>query len=117
MLLVNLDLFDARDFLPGLGLSIGVLECSCPLELVDPPKFITSTLPEQETKIPQCCAINAFGVDGSFEDVKAYKLSKKIKVTWLEDGDHSFKPRKKSGQTLEGHLENVADGISLFVNP
>ena len=53
---------------------------------------------------------------GNFEDVKGYKLSKKIKVTWLEDGDHSFKPRKKSGQTLEGHLANVADGISSFVN-
>jgi predicted alpha/beta-hydrolase family hydrolase len=56
-------------------------------------------------------------VMGNYNDVKKYKLSKKIKVTWLEDGDHSFKPRKKTGHTLEDHLERVAEGICTFIRP
>ena len=45
---------------------------------------------------------------GNWEDLKGYSLSKSIELIFLEDGDHSFKPRKKSGYTLE---ENIARGI------
>jgi len=31
---------------------------------------------------------------GSREEVAEYKLSPAIRVAWVEDGDHSFKPRK-----------------------
>lgn len=53
---------------------------------------------------------------GNFEDVQSYELSKKIKLHWLEDGDHSFKPRKKSGLTIEQHIESVCNAILLFMN-
>lgn len=52
---------------------------------------------------------------GSFNDVKDYKLSSSIKINWLEDGDHGFKPRVKSGYTLDQHLESVAGLIAQFV--
>jgi predicted alpha/beta-hydrolase family hydrolase len=49
---------------------------------------------------------------GSAEEVKGYELSQGIRVEWLEDGDHSFKPRAASGRT-EG--ENVARAIELIL--
>ena len=45
---------------------------------------------------------------GNKDEVAGYELSKKIKIHWLPDGDHSFKPRKASGRTLE---ENWTDGF------
>jgi len=45
---------------------------------------------------------------GSPEDVAGYRLSPAIRVVWVEDGDHSFKPRAKSGRT---ERENVAFAI------
>lgn len=52
---------------------------------------------------------------GTREEIKNYKLSRNIKFCWLEDGDHSFKPRKKSGFTLEEHLEKAAEAINQFL--
>jgi len=46
---------------------------------------------------------------GSREVVMEYSLSEGINIRWLEDGDHGFKPRKKSGRT---ELENWRDGVS-----
>ncbi len=47
---------------------------------------------------------------GSLEDVRGYKLSKAIQIEWLEDGDHSFKPRVRSGRT---EADNVRAAIAL----
>jgi predicted alpha/beta-hydrolase family hydrolase len=46
---------------------------------------------------------------GTEEEVAAYSLSPSIELIWMEDGDHSFKPRKKSGRTLEQNLEAAAN--------
>ena len=50
---------------------------------------------------------------GNREDVSGYPLSSTIKLHWLEDGDHGFKPRKKSGRTEQ---QNWDEAISVFVN-
>jgi uncharacterized protein len=47
---------------------------------------------------------------GSRDDVVAYALSTHVRIAWIEDGDHSFKPPKRSGRTLE---QNMAEAISL----
>ncbi len=52
---------------------------------------------------------------GTREDCDSYALSKKIQFHWLEDGDHSWKPRKKSGFTLEEHINEAAQVISQFI--
>ena len=52
---------------------------------------------------------------GSKLDVVSYGLSKNIDWCWLEDGDHDFKPRVKSGLTLENHLETAMNKIAYFV--
>ena len=40
---------------------------------------------------------------------------KNIQVSFLESGDHSFKPLKKSGYTLEGHLFTAAKQAAGFI--
>ena len=52
---------------------------------------------------------------GNFEEVETYQLPKNIKLHWLEDGDHSLKPRKKSGFTLEEHLSEAAKKAADFI--
>jgi uncharacterized protein len=49
---------------------------------------------------------------GTRDEVAAYKLSAKIRIHWLVDGDHDFRPRKASGLTLDQNLETAAEAIS-----
>ncbi|MEM7313462.1 MAG: alpha/beta family hydrolase [Planctomycetota bacterium] len=52
---------------------------------------------------------------GKVEEVEGYALSRKIKIAWLPDGDHSFKPRKSSGHTLEGNWEQGVEQTVKFL--
>ena len=47
---------------------------------------------------------------GSPEEVRGYKLSPAVRIEWLEDGDHSFKPRARSGRT---EADNVGAAIAF----
>jgi predicted alpha/beta-hydrolase family hydrolase len=46
---------------------------------------------------------------GTPEDVAGYRLSPAIRIVWLEDGDHSWKPRASSGRT---ETQNMAEGLT-----
>jgi uncharacterized protein len=50
---------------------------------------------------------------GGREEVASYKLSPEIRIEWIADGDHSFKPRKSSGRT---EAENLRKAIELVVS-
>jgi predicted alpha/beta-hydrolase family hydrolase len=50
---------------------------------------------------------DAFGTE---DEVSRYSLSRKIRVLFLPDGDHSFKPRVSSGRTAE---QNLSEAIAL----
>ena len=52
---------------------------------------------------------------GSPEEIAGYGLPPSVRVHYLEDGDHSFKPRKKSGRTLEQNMEEAVEAIGAFV--
>ena len=52
---------------------------------------------------------------GTREDVAGYKLSRAIRVEWLADGDHSFKPRAASGHKEREHLDHACTTITHFV--
>lgn len=52
---------------------------------------------------------------GTRAEVEGYRLSTAIRLHWLADGDHSFKPRKASGETLEGHLADASAAVAAFV--
>lgn len=50
---------------------------------------------------------------GNQQEVAKYPLSKSIRVHWLEDGDHSFTPRKSSGRTEK---QNWTEAITAVVD-
>jgi predicted alpha/beta-hydrolase family hydrolase len=52
---------------------------------------------------------------GSRDEVTRYPLSPAVRVLWLEDGDHDFKPRKASGRTQEQHWSAGLAAILAFV--
>jgi predicted alpha/beta-hydrolase family hydrolase len=52
---------------------------------------------------------------GGPEDVKGYRLPKTIRVEWLQDGDHSYKPRAASGITLDEQLQRAIDLAAKFI--
>jgi predicted alpha/beta-hydrolase family hydrolase len=49
---------------------------------------------------------------GTREEIAAYTLSPAIRVVYLADGDHSFKPRKSSGHTYE---QNLAQAVQEMI--
>jgi len=53
---------------------------------------------------------------GSREDVEGYTLSPQIRIVWLEDGDHSFKPRASSGRTERQNLTAAVTAVSAFIH-
>ncbi len=53
---------------------------------------------------------------GSRDEVAGYDLSPAIHLEWLVDGDNSFKPRKKSGRTLERNLAEAVTAVSEFIH-
>jgi predicted alpha/beta-hydrolase family hydrolase len=52
---------------------------------------------------------------GSREDVAEYRLSPSIRVHWIEDGDHSLKPRARSGRTEKQNLDEAVAAAAQFV--
>jgi predicted alpha/beta-hydrolase family hydrolase len=53
---------------------------------------------------------------GRREEVARYRLSKAIRVLFLEDGDHSFKPRASSGRTEEQNLADAVAAVAAFLS-
>lgn len=54
-------------------------------------------------------------VFGGRDEVDDFGLSAAIEFCWLPDGDHGFKPRKKSGHTAEENLERAISAIVGFI--
>jgi predicted alpha/beta-hydrolase family hydrolase len=52
---------------------------------------------------------------GGREAVAAYALAAAIRLHWLEDGDHSFKPRKSSGRSEAQNLGEAVAEVAAFV--
>lgn len=52
---------------------------------------------------------------GRREEVEGYALSAAIRVEYLLDGNHSFKPRKASGATEGEHLRRAVELVAAFV--
>ena len=52
---------------------------------------------------------------GTRDEIAGYRLSANVQLHWLEDGDHSFKPRKASGLTEDENRQNAINAISGFI--
>lgn len=52
---------------------------------------------------------------GSRDEVAGYGLSPAVRLFWVEDGDHSFKPRASSGRTETQNLAAAVAEVLRFV--
>jgi predicted alpha/beta-hydrolase family hydrolase len=52
---------------------------------------------------------------GTRDDIGTYDLSVAVQVSYLVDGDHSFKPRKASGCSLETNLHQAIEQSAAFI--
>ncbi len=52
---------------------------------------------------------------GTREDIAGYELSPSIRVEWITDGDHSLKPRAKSGVTEGQNVAHAIDVAAIFM--
>ena len=52
---------------------------------------------------------------GNRADVATYALSSAIELQWIEDGEHSFIPRKRSGRTEAQNLSDAATAMLTFL--
>ncbi|EHR1004932.1 alpha/beta fold hydrolase [Vibrio parahaemolyticus] len=50
------------------------------------------------------------------EEFDEFVFSQQVKVSFLPDGDHSFKPRKSSGHTEAGNIALAVEQLSAFIN-
>jgi predicted alpha/beta-hydrolase family hydrolase len=53
---------------------------------------------------------------GNRDDVATYSLSPSIRVEWIPDGDHSLKPRAKSGATENQNLVTAVNVAAAFMS-
>jgi predicted alpha/beta-hydrolase family hydrolase len=52
---------------------------------------------------------------GGRGEIEAYGLSPAIRIHWLEDGDHGFKPRRSSGRSEEQALAEALEAAAAFI--
>src|SRR5512140_888470 len=52
---------------------------------------------------------------GTRDEILGYSLSKKIRILYLPDGDHSFKPRAASGRTEKQNVEEAVAEAAGFL--
>jgi hypothetical protein len=52
---------------------------------------------------------------GGREEVEKYKLSPHTRIVWIDDGDHSFKPRARSVRSEADNLGAAIAAVSAFV--
>lgn len=52
---------------------------------------------------------------GKREEFSEFALSESVQVEFLPDGDHSFKPRKKSGFTEQGNIDLTVQRLATFI--
>jgi uncharacterized protein len=53
---------------------------------------------------------------GRPEEVADYHLSEKIRIVWIEAGDHSLKPAARSGRTEAQNLASAISEVQLFLS-
>lgn len=51
---------------------------------------------------------------GNADEVSEYRLSDRISVHWSPDGDHSLKPRRRSGRSMEQNYRDAIGRIARF---
>ena len=69
-----------------------------------------------DIKVPTMILQGERDTFGTREEVRGYCLPRKIKIRWLHDGDHGFKPRKRSGVTQTENWDTAIESIVGFLD-
>lgn len=56
---------------------------------------------------------DAFGVRAEVEE---YRLSRRVRIYWIEDGDHSWKPSARSGRSEADNFAEGMQAVRAFLN-
>lgn len=72
--------------------------------------------PLQKTTVPTLIVQGDRDALGNESEIDSYELSSLCQCHFLPDGDHSLKPRVKSGFTHEQHLNTATKEIATFIN-
>lgn len=78
-----------------------------------PEKLRTAHLETLDT--PTLIVQGSRDIFGTRDEVGNYGLSGAIRLHWLEDGDHNFTPRKRSGRTEEQNRREGVEAAAEFV--
>jgi len=70
----------------------------------------------QDLRTPTLICQGTRDIFGKPEEVAGYALAPCIRLAWIEDGDHSFEPRRKSGRTREQNLDQAAEAVVDFIS-
>lgn len=68
-----------------------------------------------QVALPTCIIQGTRDVHGTEAEVRSYRLPSCAEVVWLRDGNHRFQPRRRSGETVEGHLRTAAAAAIEFI--
>jgi len=71
--------------------------------------------PLQNTQSPIFIVQGERDTLGSKVEIMDYEVSDLCQTIFLADGDHSLKPRIKSGFTYQQHMENAVHAITTFI--
>lgn len=75
----------------------------------------TRTAHLADLAVPMLIVQGERDVFGAPDDVAGYALSPSLRFDWLPDGDHSFKPRKRSGHTEDDNIGRAVAAVVDFV--
>ncbi len=78
-----------------------------------PDKLRTEHL--EDLNIPMLVCQGERDVFGHRAESASWQLPRSIQFSWLTDGDHSFKPRKKSGLTEADNRTTARQAIIKFI--
>jgi predicted alpha/beta-hydrolase family hydrolase len=96
------------------GKVVGLLCLGYPFHPIGKPDQLR-TAHLAEMKVPALIAQGTRDPFGTKQEVATYKLSKRIELVWLEDGDHDLRPRKAvSGLSVADHLATLGQAVTAW---
>lgn len=76
-----------------------------------PEKLLQRTEHLKDINIPTLLIQGERDTFGGRALLETLNLPEIFEICWMPDGDHSFKPRKKSGHTLAGNMDTMIEAI------
>ena len=69
----------------------------------------------QRSTVPMLIVQGERDAMGRFEEVRDYDLAPAVQLAWIPDGDHSFKPRQRSGHSVSTNLQLAVEKVDDFL--